>query len=77
MPSPFDNAGFETIELKGLDVDDAMTMLGAGTDRAVAQRCVEAAEGSPLALAEIARLLDHDQLAGAPPLPDDCLSATN
>jgi DNA-binding CsgD family transcriptional regulator len=67
----FDNAGFETIELKGLSVDDAMAMLGPDTDRAVAQRCVEAAEGSPLALSEIARLLDHDQRAGRTALPID------
>jgi len=71
VPSPFDNAGFEVIDLKGLDVDDAMTVLGAGTDRAVAQRCVDAAKGSPLALGELARLLDPDQLAGRAPLPDD------
>ena len=71
MPSPFGNAGFETIDLKGLDVDDAITLLGVGTDAAVAQRCVEASGGSPLALTELARHLDHDQLAGLTPLPDD------
>ncbi|MEP7202118.1 MAG: AAA family ATPase [Ilumatobacteraceae bacterium] len=71
VPSTFANAGFETIELRGLDVDDARTLLGEGTDRAVAQRCVEAAEGSPLALVELARQLDHDQLAGLAPLPDE------
>ena len=71
LPSPFDNAGFETIDLKGLDIDDAVALLGVGTDTAVAQRCVEASGGSPLALAELARQLDHDQLAGLTPLPDD------
>jgi DNA-binding NarL/FixJ family response regulator len=71
VPSPFDNAGFEVIELKGLDVDEAMMVLGTGTNRAVAQRCVDAAKGSPLALGEFARLLDPDQLAGRAPLPDD------
>jgi DNA-binding CsgD family transcriptional regulator len=71
VPSPFDNAGFEVIELNGLDVDDAMTVMGAGTDRAVAQRCVDAAKGSPMALGEYARVLDSDQLAGRTPLPDD------
>jgi DNA-binding CsgD family transcriptional regulator/DNA replicative helicase MCM subunit Mcm2 (Cdc46/Mcm family) len=67
--STFDNAGFERIELKGLNVDDAITLLGDDTDRAVAQRLVDAAEGSPLALSEIARLLDRDQLAGRSALP--------
>jgi DNA-binding CsgD family transcriptional regulator len=67
----FDNAGFETIELKGLNVDDAIAMLGPDTDRGVAQRCVEAAEGSPLALNAIARLLDPEQRAGRTALPID------
>ena len=35
------------------------------------QRCVEASGGSPLALSELLRQLDHDQLAGLAPLPDD------
>jgi DNA-binding CsgD family transcriptional regulator len=76
VASAFHSAGFETIELRGLNVDDAMAMFGPGTDRAVAQRCVDAAEGSPLALAELARRLDHDQLAGRAPLPFD-LAAGN
>ena len=71
LPSPFDNAGFETIDLRGLDIDDAVGLLGVGTDTAVAQRCVEASGGSPLALTELARRLDHDQLAGLTPLPVD------
>ncbi len=71
VPSMFDNAGFETIELKGLGVDDALAILGAGTDREVAQRCVDAADGSPLALVELAHRLDDDQRAGRVPLPDD------
>ena len=71
VPSMFENAGFETIELKGLGVDDALAILGADTDRAVAQRCVDAAEGSPLALVELAHQLDIDQRAGRVPLPDD------
>lgn len=71
VPSRFDNAGFETIEVKGLTVDDALAMLGPGTDRDVAQRCVDAADGSPLALRELARWLDADQLAGRTPLPQD------
>ena len=37
--SRFDNAGFETIEIKGLTADDALALLGPGTDRSVAQRC--------------------------------------
>ena len=69
--SRFDNAGFETIEIRGLTVDDALAILGPGTDRGVAQRCVEAADGSPLALGELARWLDTDQLAGRAPLPYD------
>jgi DNA-binding CsgD family transcriptional regulator len=69
--SEFDIAGFETIELRGLGVNEAMIMLGDGTDRAVAQRCVDAALGSPLALKELARQLSPDQLAGRVPLPDD------
>jgi DNA-binding CsgD family transcriptional regulator len=75
MPSPFDNAGFETIDLKGLGVDDAIALLGVGTDTAVAQRCVEASGGNPLALSELVRQLDHDQLAGLTPLPDDLTEA--
>jgi DNA-binding CsgD family transcriptional regulator/tetratricopeptide (TPR) repeat protein len=71
VPSLFDNAGFETIDLKGFGVDDALAILGADTDRAVAQRCVDAAEGSPLALVELAHRLDDDQRAGRAPLPDD------
>jgi DNA-binding CsgD family transcriptional regulator len=73
MPSPFDNAGFETIDLRGLGVEHAIALLGVGTDAAVAQRCVEASGGSPLALSEIARQLDHDQLAGLTPLPTDLI----
>ena len=71
VPSPFDNAGFEIIELKGLNTDDAMIMLGEGTDRDVAQRLIEATRGSPLALGEFSRALDQDQLAGRSPLPED------
>jgi DNA-binding CsgD family transcriptional regulator len=71
VASTFDDAGFETIELKGFTVDDAIALLGDDTDRAVAQRCVDAAEGSPLALGEIARLLDHDQLTGRTAMPVD------
>jgi hypothetical protein len=71
MPSPFDNAGFETIDLKGLGIEHAIALLGVGTDAAVARRCVEASGGSPLALSEIARQLDPDQLAGRTPLPTD------
>jgi DNA-binding CsgD family transcriptional regulator/tetratricopeptide (TPR) repeat protein len=71
VASAFRNAGFESIELKGLDVDDAIAMLGGNTQRSVAQRCVDATEGNPLALNELARLLDNDQLAGTTPLPDD------
>ena len=71
MPSPFDNAGFESIDLRGLGVEHAIALLGVGTDAAVAQRCVEASGGSPLALSEIARQLDHDQLTGLTPLPAD------
>jgi DNA-binding CsgD family transcriptional regulator len=71
MTSAFRNAGFESIELKGLDVDDAIAMLGVNTQRAVAQRCVDATQGNPLELNELARLLDSDQLAGRAPLPDD------
>ena len=69
-PSPFDSAGFETIDLTGFDVDDAVTLLGVGTDVDVAQRCVEATGGNPLALGELARRLDHDQLVGLTPLPE-------
>ncbi|MDP9463199.1 MAG: ATP-binding protein, partial [Actinomycetota bacterium] len=43
MPSKSDDAGFETIELRGFNVDEAIAMLGTNTDRAVAQRCVDAA----------------------------------
>ena len=71
VTSAFRNAGFESIELKGLDVDDAVAMLGGNTQRAVAQRCVDATQGNPLALNELVRLLDSDQLAGTSPLPDD------
>jgi len=71
VPSTFAKSGFETIELKGFDVDDAISLLGPGTDRAVAQRCVDASNGNPLALRDLARVLDADQLAGRSPLPDD------
>lgn len=71
VPSRFGNAGFETIEIKGLTVDDALAMLGPGADRDVARRCVDATDGSPLALGELARWLDADQLAGRAPLPID------
>ena len=42
MPSPFDNAGFETVDLKGLDVDEAAVLLG---DRS--------ARGSPVGAEEL------------------------
>ncbi|MEP7045916.1 MAG: LuxR family transcriptional regulator [Ilumatobacteraceae bacterium] len=71
IPSTFGGTAFETIDLKGLDVDEAIAILGDATDRAVAQRCVDASEGSPLALLELARTLDPDQLAGITPLPAD------
>ena len=71
VPSTFAKSGFETIELAGVDVDDAMEILGPGTDQAVARRCVEASEGNPLALREMARVLDGEQLSGASRLPDD------
>ena len=48
-----------------------MAMLGADTQRAVAQRCVEATRATRWRLSELARLLDNDQLAGTAPLPDD------
>ncbi|HEY0519784.1 MAG TPA: AAA family ATPase, partial [Ilumatobacteraceae bacterium] len=69
--SAFDSAGFETIDLEALDIDDAIAILGPATHPDVAQRCLDAAEGNPLALLEIARTLDDDQLAGRSPMTSD------
>lgn len=71
VPSMFSDTGFESIELKGVDTDEALAILGEGTDRAVAQRCRDAAGGSPLALVELAHRLDDEQRAGRSPLPTD------
>ncbi len=69
--SRFDSPAFESIDLGGVSLDDAAAMLGAGVDRGVAQRCLDVAEGSPLALHELGRLLSPAQLAGSAALPDD------
>lgn len=71
VASKFDDAAFETIELHGLDPAAAQSILGPGTDIAVAQRCVEASGGSPLALAQLAGVLTADERAGRAPLPSD------
>jgi DNA-binding CsgD family transcriptional regulator len=69
--SRFDSAAFESIEVRGMTLDDTVELLGHNVDPNVAQRCLEVAEGNPLALREFARLLNDDQLAGRTRLPDD------
>jgi len=61
VPSTFGKSGFETIELTGVSVDEAMEILGPDTDRTVAQQCVLASDGNPMALSEMARSLGKDQ----------------
>jgi DNA-binding CsgD family transcriptional regulator len=66
-----DRSGFRRLELQGLSRAAAIELLATlGIGAEVAQRCWERTQGNPLALAETARSLSHDQAAGAAPLPD-------
>jgi DNA-binding CsgD family transcriptional regulator len=62
--------GIEQLELPPLPIDDGETLLVEhGFDPVVARRCWTATGGNPLALVELAKLLDADQRAGRAPLP--------
>ena len=62
--------GIEQLELSPLPVTDGVALLVEhGFEPAVAQRCWTATNGNPLALVELAKLLDADQRAGRAPLP--------
>lgn len=62
--------GIEQLELAPLPVDDGEALLVEhGFEPDVARRCWAATGGNPLALVELAKLLDADQRAGRAPLP--------
>jgi DNA-binding CsgD family transcriptional regulator len=67
-------AGLSELPLSGLDADAAATLLhehsGQPVPASVAGRLWEATAGNPLALAELANLLDRAQLEGRAPLAD-------
>jgi DNA-binding CsgD family transcriptional regulator len=62
-------AGFPTMAVGGLDAAAAQLVLGAGTATAVAEACVQATGGNPLALQELGRRLDPAARTGGRPLP--------
>ena len=64
--------GLTTVELRGLGVDSAAELLGAGqpVDCGVASVCVAQTSGNPLALIELGRMLTSAQLRGTQALPD-------
>ncbi len=64
-------SGIETYDVPALEEAAAVQLLAEhGVARSVARRLCAVAGGSPLALVELARLLDADQRRGAAPLPD-------
>ena len=65
----FEAPGVESIRLTGLSREAATTMLGEIAP-AVAERLCDAAQGNPLALIELPRLLSAEQLEGTVPLDD-------
>jgi DNA-binding CsgD family transcriptional regulator len=70
---PLGGARLETFELTRLGHDDAFALAlrsaGGSLAEPVAARLLDAAYGNPLALVELPRLLDAEQLAGESPLP--------
>ena len=62
------------IALTGLTASEAVALVGAHASAtpsdSVGSRLVEATQGNPLALVELAGLLTAEQLAGSTPLPD-------
>ena len=72
--SAFDRAGLPVLELLGLDAHAAAELLARGAgfapDPAVAERLHLATAGNPLALHELAVVLDDAVLRGEQPLPD-------
>ena len=70
-PGPVGMSGIETYELPELDEDEAVALLaGHGVVRTVALRLSASVSGNPLALVELAQLLDDGQRQGLSPLPD-------
>ena len=62
--------GIEQLELAPLPIGDGEALLVEhGFDPVVARRCWSATGGNPLALVELAKILDADQRAGRSPLP--------
>ncbi|WP_194818495.1 LuxR family transcriptional regulator [Nocardia sp. XZ_19_385] len=65
---------WESIELSGLDAAAAAELVAAHSGQSIAPevagRLVAGTAGNPLALIELARLLDPAMLAGTAPLPD-------
>src|SRR4029078_12436454 len=63
-----------TIELEPLEVTASMELLHEGFDPAIAAKVphplAEATGGNPLALLEVAALLDEGERVGREPLPD-------
>ena len=69
--------GVDSYDVRGLDEADAVELLaGRGVVRSVALRLVTVAGGNPLALVELATLLDDEQRRGAAPLPDQLPSTS-
>jgi DNA-binding CsgD family transcriptional regulator len=70
----FEGQGLGEFVLGGLDVEAAGALLAgrvpSGLSREVRDRLVASAGGNPLALIELAELLDAEQLAGEAPLPE-------
>ena len=64
-------SGIDTYDLPELDEDEAVALLaGHGVVRTVALRLSASVSGNPLALVELAQLLDDGQRQGLAPLPD-------
>ena len=72
-PRAGDWDGFETLQLRGLALDDARTLLSSGGEaltEAMLARLHAATAGNPLALRELPALLSPEQLAGRAPLAE-------
>jgi DNA-binding CsgD family transcriptional regulator len=69
--------GLATVEMRGLSVVEAMTLLPEGVAAAVATRLHAVTGGNPLALLEVSARLSAEERAGAAPLPDPLTVGTS
>ena len=68
-----ETSGLEELVIEGLEADAAVRLLDAQTETRlnpeVAHRLIEETQGNPLALTELMRIMEPEQLSGQHPLP--------